>query len=216
MSASSKSSVQRRSLTEKLEANRTFSSILLGDTSDNTTDLYDYDDYVNGNDSEPLDTLEIDVRSMKTSSVDENVRNLTETFPEGKIPYWAFPTLPTITETKNTDQRIVGGDEAIPGEIPWQVQKNETGETLYSPFIICFSSVCTQVTLMFHSAVLQTAEPFCGGSLLSDLWVITAAHCLMNENVAKRGFFVRVGEKASFTFTRLRVPPKRSSQQGLF
>ncbi|XP_007239145.2 coagulation factor IXb [Astyanax mexicanus] len=77
---------------------------------------------------------------------------------------WAFfPTLPTVTEQSNSDQRIVGGNEATPGEIPWQValvtkDKNVT---------------------------------FCGGSLLSEVWVVTAAHCLEGKTGA---FFIRLGE----------------------
>ncbi|KAM6970026.1 coagulation factor IXb [Aplochiton taeniatus] len=79
-------------------------------------------------------------------------------------PWAFFPTLPSIVDRSNTDQRIVGGNEAIPGEIPWQV-----------------------------SLMTKTVPPlsFCGGSLLSDMWVITAAHCLEPKH---RAFFVRVGE----------------------
>ncbi|KAK3521146.1 hypothetical protein QTP70_000528 [Hemibagrus guttatus] len=75
-----------------------------------------------------------------------------------------FPTLPTVKEKINTDQRIVGGLEATPGEIPWQVA-------------------------LFHK---EKKLVFCGGSLLSDMWVITAAHCLVDGGIGK--FIVRLGE----------------------
>ncbi|KAG7258780.1 hypothetical protein CRUP_014296, partial [Coryphaenoides rupestris] len=40
---------------------------------------------------------------------------------DGGISHWAFhPTVATITPQDNEEQRIVGGSEAIPGEIPWQ------------------------------------------------------------------------------------------------
>ncbi|XP_035291073.1 coagulation factor IX-like [Anguilla anguilla] len=85
--------------------------------------------------------------------------------PPGEVPDAAFfPTLPTIVTKENQDHRIVGGNEVIPGEIPWQV------------------------ALMDKRTLLG----FCGGAILSDLWVITAAHCLLEGKVDS--IFVRVGE----------------------
>ncbi|XP_040904064.1 coagulation factor IXa [Toxotes jaculatrix] len=60
-------------------------------------------------------------------------------------------------------KRIVGGNVVAPGEIPWQV------------------------ALMTRPG----GRLFCGGSILSRWWVITAAHCLMEVHGS---FFVRVGE----------------------
>ncbi|KAM4017459.1 chymotrypsinogen 2-like [Anomaloglossus baeobatrachus] len=55
---------------------------------------------------------------------------------------------PAIQPVLTGYARIVNGEEAIPGSWPWQVTlQDNTG---------------------FH---------FCGGSLISDEWVITAAHC---------------------------------------
>ncbi|XP_042354530.1 coagulation factor IXb [Plectropomus leopardus] len=141
--------------------------------------MHMYDDYydLHTNDSDPSNISVASavnrrsVRSVSSSSVKPaEVSSVTET-PMKTLPNWAFfATLPTITEKGNTDQRIVGGDEAIPGEIPWQV------------------------TLMSYSAALQRAEPFCGGSLLSEIWVITAAHCVVEARTTRKNFFVRVGE----------------------
>ncbi|KAF7663713.1 hypothetical protein LDENG_00201100 [Lucifuga dentata] len=76
------------------------------------------------------------------------------------LPLWVFPK---VEEKHQALQRIVGGKEVVPGEIPWQV-----------------------------ALIAQPrGQLFCGGSILSKLWVITAAHCLVE---GQSSFFVRVGE----------------------
>ena len=60
-----------------------------------------------------------------------------------------------------TRSRIVGGYKAAPHSWPWQVM-----------------------------LMGMDLDPFCGGTLLSEFWVITANHCLpdylMNEDVIVR------------------------------
>ncbi|CAB3984832.1 MAM and LDL-receptor class A domain-containing 1-like isoform X1, partial [Paramuricea clavata] len=58
--------------------------------------------------------------------------------------------------------KIVGGQEATPGEWPWQV------------------------------ALLRGTFPFCGGSLVSNQYVITAAHCVKSTDWNR--VTIRVGE----------------------
>ncbi|XP_044843596.1 chymotrypsin-like protease CTRL-1 [Mauremys mutica] len=56
--------------------------------------------------------------------------------------------VPAIKPVVNSLQRIVNGENAVPGSWPWQVSlQNRNG---------------------FH---------FCGGSLINQDWVVTAAHC---------------------------------------
>ena len=54
----------------------------------------------------------------------------------------------------NVDTRIVGGSEVVPHSWPWQVS-------------------------MQYSVAEETKYPihFCGGSLIADRWVLSAAHC---------------------------------------
>lgn len=116
----------------------------------------------------------IHVRSLnsnltKRTETDKNVpiSNQTMKQTKGKIipsrlklPTWFYNT----TEQVTNRTRIIGGDAASPGEIPWQVAL----------------------------VVRSTQQVFCGGSILSAQWVITAAHCI--EESKQREFFIRVGE----------------------
>ncbi|KAF1378396.1 hypothetical protein PFLUV_G00190110 [Perca fluviatilis] len=172
------------STTNSSETKNNSSDTLEDDFDDYLTELYDYYDLPSNesdlaNASVASVVKKRSVRSDSSSSVNpaEIVMNsgeassVTETPTEKKLPSWAFyATQPTIIAENNTDERIVGGNEAIPGEIPWQI------------------------SLMYHSATLQKGVSFCGGSLLSDLWIITAAHCLTHPDYATRDVFVRVGE----------------------
>ena len=51
-----------------------------------------------------------------------------------------------------TRSRIVGGYKAAPHSWPWQVM-----------------------------LMGMDLDPFCGGTLLSEFWVITANHCLLDD-----------------------------------
>ncbi|XP_056592281.1 coagulation factor IXb [Triplophysa dalaica] len=111
------------------------------------------------------------------------------------IPSWAFyPTLPTITNKPNEKHRIVGGLEAKPGEIPWQVVLMEK----------------------------VNKNPFCGGSLMSEVWIITAAHCVENRIGL---FFIRTGEhditkkegtERDHNMAECHIHPRYNSQQSLY
>uniref|UniRef100_A0A8C5IHG4 Chymotrypsin like n=1 Tax=Junco hyemalis TaxID=40217 RepID=A0A8C5IHG4_JUNHY len=69
--------------------------------------------------------------------------------------------VPAISPSVAYSERIVNGQNAVPGSWPWQVSLQTT-----------------------------TGSHFCGGSLINQYWVVTAAHCNFNP----RSHVVVLGE----------------------
>ena len=59
-----------------------------------------------------------------------------------------------LDRTKQSSSRIIGGSESKKGEFPWLALLRKTPHTNW----------------------------MCGGSLINELWVLTAAHCVTNES----------------------------------
>ncbi|XP_032383059.1 coagulation factor IXa [Etheostoma spectabile] len=124
-----------------------------------------------------------------------------------KLPLWVYRDtevpieVPTEVQTEVPTEepirpfkRIVGGEMVIPGEIPWQVAL----------------------------IARPSGEIFCGGSIVSEQWVITAAHCLVE---AKGAYFIRVGEhniyinegtEQDYDVKRQHVHPRYNSSVSLY
>jgi secreted trypsin-like serine protease len=71
----------------------------------------------------------------------------------------AFFMLTTVALAQTPEPRIIGGQEAEPGEWPWQVALVQRGGSLYF-------------------------GQFCGGSLIARDWALTAASCVTNLTAA--------------------------------
>lgn len=76
-----------------------------------------------------------------------------------------------ITPSGSADPSIIGGSAATAGEWPWQVSLGQTGD----PTLL-------NTTVYPH---------FCGGSLISENWVVTAGHCVYGESA--NAIVVRLG-----------------------
>lgn len=122
--------LELQSLNKSFETKLNSSNTLLDDYRDyNETELYDYLDHLQTDKPALIDspvTPGVDIRSMKqppSLDPDDVVLGTGATYAaeKMKVPSWAFPTVSTIKAEMKFQERVVGGDEAIPGEIPWQV-----------------------------------------------------------------------------------------------
>lgn len=80
--------------------------------------------------------------------------------------------LESVVEIENAnDDRIIGGETAEPGQFPFQISLRGR-------------RVVNETVVFRHR---------CGGSILSDRWVITAAHCTQREFTNASNLLIVVG-----------------------
>jgi secreted trypsin-like serine protease len=90
----------------------------------------------------------------------------------------AFPDMSRAEIRKKVEQlrkflpRIIGGEDAKPGEFPYQVS-------------LMFSSN--------YDSAPAVERHFCGGSIIGDEWVMTAAHCVAGMTGAQKYFSIGSG-----------------------
>nr|XP_039273620.1 chymotrypsinogen 2-like [Styela clava] len=77
----------------------------------------------------------------------------------------------SLSAEESLHQRIMNGKDAKPGAYPWQVSIRNKN--------LVSSSQC------YH---------FCGGTLISSCWVVTAAHCVMTLSKYKENYEILVGD----------------------
>lgn len=83
----------------------------------------------------------------------------------------ALPTNCGKSMATAPDWRVVGGTRAAKGEFPWQIMLNREFE---------------------DEITGQRMMELCGGSVINDEWILTAAHCVVQSNRASE-YTIKLG-----------------------
>jgi len=83
-------------------------------------------------------------------------------------PCGQTPVQPNLTAKRDATGHIVGGHDAVPYSWPWQIVWCKKGW-------------------------LNTCSLMCGGSILSNNWVVTAGHCVDGHTNSPGNFAVKAG-----------------------
>ena len=95
-----------------------------------------------------------DCKDHSDESQCDFVKVLPDPFKPSLINQCSFQSIKpkNIDDITNDNSQIVGGQEAVPGSWPWMV------------------------------SLRKETSPLCGGSLLSERWIVSAAHCFIMDS----------------------------------